>query len=380
MRGLAIVNADLLLPDGIAADSTVICEDGMIAAVGGAAGDREVLDAGGRLLAPGIIDLHGDAFERQVMPRPGTFFPLDMALMETDRQLAANGITTAFHGLTLSWEPGLRSLASGEAFVDALRRMLPHLAVDNRLHLRWETFAFDAIDRVCEWLADEHKPVLAFNDHTTSMLRKMREPSKMQVMAQRSGLELEAFRALIEAAYARREEVPAAVAHVAAAARAAGVAMLSHDDYTPQMRRGYRELGCHVAEFPMTPPTVAEARGAGEHVVLGAPNVVRGGSHIGAINAADAVEAGDCTVLASDYYYPTLLAAVFRLHRERGLPLHQVWPLVGASPAAAAGMPDRGTIAAGQRADLVLVASPEGAPPAVAATLVAGRIVYRARH
>jgi alpha-D-ribose 1-methylphosphonate 5-triphosphate diphosphatase len=375
MNGLAIVNGRVLLPDGIA-ETEVICADGAIVAVGGAVGNAVVIDAGGRLVAPGIVDLHGDAFERQWMPRGGTFFPLDLALLETDRQLAGNGITTAFHGLTLSWEPGLRSLAHGEDFVAALAGLQERLAVDTRLHIRWETFAFDAIDRVTQWLADAHKPVLAFNDHTTQNQKKFRDAAKIAVNAQRSGLAIEDYRALLDEVWARQPEVPTAVALVAGVARGAGVAMLSHDDYTPEQRREYRALGAAIAEFPMTEATAQEARAAGEHVVLGAPNVVRGGSHIGAMNAADASQAGLCTVLASDYYYPALLAAAFRLTRERGMPLHQVWPLIAANPAAAAGLADRGEIAVGRRADLIVV--DEAAPAAVTATVVAGRPIFRA--
>ncbi len=69
-------------------------------------------DATGLLVLPGIVDIHGDAFERQLQPRPGVDFPADIALADTESQLLANGITTAFHGVTLSWEPGLRSLTA----------------------------------------------------------------------------------------------------------------------------------------------------------------------------------------------------------------------------------------------------------------------------
>ncbi|MEQ9642818.1 MAG: alpha-D-ribose 1-methylphosphonate 5-triphosphate diphosphatase [Alphaproteobacteria bacterium] len=374
MTGLAIVNGRVLLPDGVT-DTEVICDDGRITVLGGDVGAREVIDAGGRLVAPGIVDIHGDAFERQWMPRAKTFFPLPLALAETDRQLAANGITTAFHGLTLSWEPGLRCLDNGVEFVAALAEMQPRLTVDNRLHIRWETFALHAIERVEEWLGDAHKPLLAFNDHTTQNAMSMRRADKVSHNAERAGLSVDDYKALLDSVWARQNDVPGAVAGVAASAREAGVSMLSHDDMTPQMRQDFRALGATIAEFPMNAETATDARQAGEHVVLGAPNVVRGGSHIGAMNAADASEADLCTILASDYYYPALLAAAFRLVNERGMAWEKVWPLVSANPATAAGLDDRGTIEIGQRADLIVI--DETAPAAVTATVVAGRPVYR---
>ena len=375
MTGLAIVNGRVLLPGGVM-ETEVICDDGRISALGGDIGAREVIDAGGQLVAPGLVDIHGDAFERQWMPRSNTFFPLPLALAETDRQLAANGITTAFHGLTLSWEPGLRCLDNGVAFVAALTEMQPRLAVDNRLHIRWETFAYDAMDAVSEWLGDSHKPLLAFNDHTTQNVQSMRRPEKVAHNADRAGLSVEDYKALLDRVWARQNDVPGDVARIAGVAREHQVAMLSHDDMTPQMRQDYRALGATIAEFPMNEATACDARDNGEHVVLGAPNVVRGGSHIGAMNAADASVAGHCTILASDYYYPAMLAAAFRLATERAMPLAAVWPLVSANPAAAAGLDDRGCIVAGKRADLIVI--DETAPASVTATIAAGQPVYRA--
>ena len=336
VRGGRALIGDALVP------ADVRIEGGRIAALETAAeyGDR-VLDADDLLVLPGIVDLHGDAFERQIMPRPKVRFAYDLALMDTDRQLVANGITTAYHGLTLSWEPGLRSLDAGRDFVAALNANRPQLACDTRLHIRWETYALEALDAVLDWLGDEPGPVLAFNDHTTQSYGGRTSATKLQEWASRAGITQDDYATLLERVWARGGEVEAAKQQLAEAARRAAVAMLSHDDMTPEMRQSYRAMGCHVAEFPMSLETAEDARRAGEHIVLGAPNVVRGGSHNNALNAADAVEAGLCTVLASDYYYPALLQAAVRLVRERGLPFAGVWPLISRNPARAAGLDDR---------------------------------------
>jgi alpha-D-ribose 1-methylphosphonate 5-triphosphate diphosphatase len=150
--------------------------------------------------------------------------------------------------------------------------------------------------------------------------------------------------------------------------------MLSHDDVSPRMRSEYRELGARIAEFPMNRETLAAAAGAGDVIVLGAPNVVRGGSHNGAIGAEEAIREGNCAVLASDYYYPAPLAAVLALDGRGSLAIERGWTMISSAAAEACGLADRGVIAEGQRADLVIL--PErGARPV--ATLVAGRIVYR---
>jgi alpha-D-ribose 1-methylphosphonate 5-triphosphate diphosphatase len=180
---------------------------------------------------------------------------------------------------------------------------------------------------------------------------------------------------LLENVARRANEVPDSIMRVADAARAARIPTFSHDDRNPEERRWYRALGCTVSEFPQTVATAEEAVAAGEATVFGAPNVLRGGSHIGCPSAQEMVERGLCKVLASDYYYPALLLAPFRLARDFGVSLADVWQLVSSGPAAAVNLKDRGEIAEGLRGDVILVDA-ERAVPRVVATIVGGRIVH----
>ena len=110
-------------------------------------------DAGGLMVLPGIVDLHGDAFERQMMPRPGVDFPIDVALIDSDRQAIGNGITTVYHATTWSWEPGLRSGANAKRLLYAIEAMRPQLSADTRFHLRHETYNLEAEARIVKWLS-----------------------------------------------------------------------------------------------------------------------------------------------------------------------------------------------------------------------------------
>jgi alpha-D-ribose 1-methylphosphonate 5-triphosphate diphosphatase len=114
-----------------------------IAAIGADHGRSPGIDANGLLVLPGIVDLHGDAFERQMMPRPGVDFPIDVALVDSDRQAISNGVSTVFHATTWSWEPGLRSAGNAQKLLDAIEQMRPQLAADTRFHLRHETYNLD---------------------------------------------------------------------------------------------------------------------------------------------------------------------------------------------------------------------------------------------
>ena len=394
--------ATVFLPDDIV-ETAVTIDGGQIAEIGGAAAPGgAVIDARGLILAPALIDVHGDAFERQLMPRPGVFFPLETAVLETDRQLAANGIATTYHSITLGFEPGLRSVENGRALIQTLLDLAPRLTVENRVQLRWETFATEALD-VLDWAMDGPlKPSLAFNDHLSMSMRSADTPiqqrlfehnpafatmdvndevlfaKRHQSRVQRAGIDYEAFKALVHSVWERRDAVPGMIGEVAARARAKGVPMLSHDDTQVETRQFYRDVGATVSEFPMTHGPTRDARENGDTIIFGSPNVVRGGSHIGSLGAADMVEEGLCDVLASDYYYPAMLAALQRLDAERRADRLKLWSLVSGGAAKAMQLEDRGAIAVGKRADLVLVDWPEGAAPAIRETFSAGRRAYAA--
>ena len=372
MRPMRIAGGDVLRPEGGFATADLWIADGRIAAAGGAG--AVVFDARGLKVLPGIVDIHGDAFERQVQPRPGVSFAPALALAETERQLLANGITTAFHGVTLSWEPGLRSLESWRALLDALHARA--WVCDMRIHLRWEAYNLDALDTALADIAAGRVHLMAFNDHTASIRRKvMRDPVEGSKYSNRAGMSLDDFRALADGVVARAGEVEPALDRIAAAAAAAGLPMASHDDGTLAVRDAHRRRGARICEFPVAAAVAEAAAAAGDFVVMGSPNVVRGRSHLGWASAAAMAESGICRVLTSDYFYPCLLQAPFVLARRGVLDLATAWALVSANPADATGLADRGRLAPGRRADAVLVTETHGLAEPVA-TIAAGQLAW----
>jgi alpha-D-ribose 1-methylphosphonate 5-triphosphate diphosphatase len=334
------------------------------------------VDARGLKVLPGIVDLHGDAFERQIMPRPGVDFPIDVALVDSDRQAIVNGITTVYHATTWSWEPGLRSGDNARKLLEAIETLRPQLSADTRFHLRQETYNLDAEPAIVQWLSDGRIDLFAFNDHMESTVKSAARPRKRAQMVERCGISNEEFDSLVQRVVSRAPEVPASIARLAQAARGANIRMLSHDDNTPAMREAYRAMGVGIAEFPINEETARAAARAGDAIVFGAPNVVRGGSHTGWTKAADMIEKGLCSVLASDYYYPAPLLAAFRLDADGVLPLARAWDLISAAPARAAGLSDRGILAKGFRADIVLVDDEVPLRPRIVAVIAAGRLVH----
>ncbi|MBR0969108.1 MULTISPECIES: alpha-D-ribose 1-methylphosphonate 5-triphosphate diphosphatase [Bradyrhizobium] len=337
---------------------------------------RLALDAGNLLVLPGIVDLHGDAFERQMMPRAGVDFPIDVALADSDRQAISNGITTVFHATTCSWEPGLRSAGNARGLMEAIERQRPQFAADTRFHLRHETYNLEAEAEISQWLAEGRVDLFAFNDHMDGVVADISNPRKRNRMVERTGLSSEDFDTLVAHIVSRAADVPASITRLAAAARAAEVRMLSHDDATPAMRQEFRAMGVGIAEFPINEETAREAASHGDAIVYGAPNVVRGGSHTGWTKASDMIGKGLCSVLASDYYYPAQLLAAFRLAADGVLPLTQAWDLVSAAPARATGLADRGVLAEGRRADILLVDDSVLLRPRLIAVISGGKLVH----
>ena len=341
---------------------------------GGAA--AQVFDAGGLLVLPGIVDIHGDAFERQIQPRPETVFAHDIALADTDRQLVANGITTACHGLTYSWEGGLRGRKAAIAMLEqvALQRKTAH--ADHRIHLRFENHHLEGVADVLDWIAQGRIDFLAFNEHMPAIAAKSARPEKLAAYAERARCDGPAFLARLRSAQSRSADVPKAVERIAAACRQHAVPMASHDDESCYDREHYQQFGVGISEFPRTQDALFTAMALDNLVIMGAPNVLLGGSHCGGLATIDAVRSNMCDILASDYYYPSLLHAPFKLAQQGACSLAEAWRLVAANPATALGLPDRGRLAPGCRADLLLVEALPSQSPRLIATIAGGKLAY----
>ena len=367
IQGGQVLRGDEMLPDDVFLHDGIIVETPARAA--------RCFDATGLLVMPGLVDIHGDAHERQFQPRPGIGFPPALALRDSAAQLISCGITTAYLGVTLSWEPGLRSLGAWRGMKDALREMKGGAATDLRVHLRFEADNFDALDDALADIASGDVHLLGFNDHTPSIVKKLNNLDEVAKYAGRAGMKADAFMALAQSVYARRAEVPAARAQLAEAAIGAGIPMLSHDDDSIERRALFRAHGARICEFPITEEVAANARTVGEAVVMGAPNVVRGGSHLGWASAAPLAERGLVNVLASDYFWPAMMEAAFIMAERGVLDLPRAWALVSKNPAQACGLDDRGQLEAGLRGDVVVVDADRRAPVAVFA---AGKLAWLA--
>lgn len=367
---LRLTGADILR-DGEMQRRSLSLADGRITR-----GPLPEVDLTGYLILPGIVDLHGDGFERHIFPRPSAGFPLEAGIASADREAAAHGVTTAFMAHGWSWEGGPRSPDAAEAFLTALAAYRPRALTDLRVQLRAEVHLVDAGARLIAAVARHRVGYVVFNDHLEETLETRRtNPADFALWARKAGKSPEEFLAAVEEAASRTREVPRHLCRLADAFDEMGVLYGSHDDPDGETRERYSMIGARIAEFPTTRRAAAAARAMMSPVIMGAPNVVRGGSQAGNVGAADLIADGLCDALVSDYHIPALPLAAWSLV-DRGIaPLPRAWAMISTRPAEILHLADRGRLDPGQRADLAIV---NAETRAVEATIVAGRLSYLA--
>lgn len=332
------------------------------------------VDLDGYMIVPGIVDVHGDGFERHLAPRRGAMKTMQEGLVAAEAELAANGITTAVLAQFISWEGGLRGYEFAEQVFGAIQQVSDTLVTDLRGQLRLETHLLDLYADLPQRMQDWGLSYVVFNDHLPhDRLAKGQVPKRMVGQALKAGRNPDDHLRMMEDLHAQSADVPGALDWLCKVLASRGIQMGSHDDTTAEGRALWRKRGVRVAEFPETQEAAEAAAAAGDHVVLGSPNVVRGGSHNGNVSALDLISMGIGGALASDYHYPSPRRAAFMLADRGVLPLVQAWHLVSAGPAAVLGLSDRGVIATGKRADLLVL---DAQTRRVALTMSGGRVSY----
>jgi alpha-D-ribose 1-methylphosphonate 5-triphosphate diphosphatase len=351
-------NARLVLANEVVSGSVVV-RDGVIVAV--EAGPSSVGDdLDGDILIPGLVELHTDHLESHYRPRPNVFWNPLGALQAHDTQIAGSGITTVFDAVRIGSDPETPGMGEHvQVLVDAIAQGVAdgRLRADHLIHLRCELPAHDVVDdfeRFCDLPLVKLASVM---DHTPGQRQFQTVQKYIDYYKTRfnfTDAEMDAYmqeRHTEQALYADKHRKA-----IIKRGLAAGIAFASHDDATEAQVDESLSDGVRIAEFPTTRLAAEASHNAGLAVLMGAPNVVRGGSHSGNVSAVELAEAGCLDVLSSDYVPMALIHAAFILPELAGnLTLPQAIAMVSRTPAKAANLDDRGEIALGKRGDLVRV-------------------------
>jgi alpha-D-ribose 1-methylphosphonate 5-triphosphate diphosphatase len=334
----------------------------------------------GLIAIPGIIDMHGDMLEGEAEPRPGADFPIDMAILELDKRLAASGITTAYAAISF-WETvrrgKQRSAERACQMVEAIHAHRDALLVDLLVHARYEVTMPAVAPPLIELLSQGGIHLLSLMDHTPGQGQYRDVEQYVSFIAQWRNANPADVEAETRERIRKVQNEPSPwrlVADMVALAAAQGIPIASHDDDTADKIDLMADLSVTISEFPVTLEAAREARRRGMAVAMGAPNVLRGVSHSGNLSGLQAIEAGVVDILAADYSPAALLQAAFALESAQVLPLHEAVKLISQNVADALGLDDRGRIAVGLCADAALVEP--GLRPRVRGTIRRGVPVY----
>ncbi len=356
-----IGNARIVLADRVIERGWVAFADGLIAEAGEGNAPAGSEDAAGDLIMPGLIELHTDHLEAHYVPRPKVFWDPIAAVVSYDGQLATSGITTVLDSLRVWREDGAEDV-DGRAGVLAAAitsaRDANLLRADHFLHLRCEIPMPDVVEEARELVGRPDIRLMSLMDHTPGQ-RQFRDEVKLRdyYRGKGGGMTDAELDTLFERRFAYQKAYATTnMRQIVELAHQYGIPLASHDDTTDENVTDAIRDRVSVAEFPTTMEAARGLHQAGIGILMGAPNVVRGGSHSGNIAAVDLAREGFLDILSSDYIPSSLLMAALQLPRHvPTIDLASAVRTVTKTPAEAVGLADRGEIATGKRADLIRV-------------------------
>lgn len=372
-------NFTLVLPNEVVNSGSVRIEDGVIAEIRPEPVAGAVIDGGGRLLMPGFVDLHGDMIEREIAPRPNAQMPIDFGIHELDKKLAAAGVTTAYAAVSFATESvygHVRSLETTSAIIEGINRLGDNLLIDHRVHARYEITNVGAAPALERLLKADEIDMVSLTDHTPGQGQYNNIAAYVASISERRAISQEMAAEIVQKRIAMREDpqIEVKLKEIVSLSLQHGLSLASHDDDSVEKVAEMFDLGVTISEFPVTLPAAEEARRRGLWTLMGAPNALRGQSMSGNLSALDAAKAGLLTVIAADYHPAAFVPGIFKLAEASAGGLPAAVAMATGNAARSAGLTDRGEIAIGQRADLVVVE--KGDVHRIRATFRAGRFVY----
>jgi len=365
----------LIGDDIIAAD--IIVDGGLIVSVAPYGSMMEACNLGDYLIVPGFVDLHSDAIEKEIEPRPGARFPVRTAVVELDKKLGMAGITTMFHAVGFN-DTSLTSYRGTDEASELIRQIATanqeYLAVDNLIHARYELTSFGSVEEIKRLLAERCINLLSVMDHTPGQGQFKSVESWKRFHLPTYGISDSEADTIIATKIRDRDlsfDLLQELFHLAAER---GVVLASHDDDTAEKVDLLADLGVTISEFPLSVATARHAHFRHLATGMGAPNVVRGGSQSGNISALELIREQLCDYICSDYHPSSMLQVPYVLKRDLDLPLAAGFAMISSTPARVAGLHDRGSIMSGMLADLVAVE--DHGVPRVVSTVKSGKIIY----
>lgn len=360
MENLLIKNAQVVTPNGVLKNGSVSIANGKITNVGitpiEAAADR-IIDADGAYLIPGIVDVHTDALEVEIVPRHAADFPIRVAFYELEKKMAACGITTVYHSLHLGYKKAEKVHGSKysrrEIFEEVYKLCQEPTLINNKIHLRFEITGPYHYDLVMELISNNKVHLVSLMDHTPGQGQFSRE--EFIKLTMNTGVsEEDAIKQYEEANQSSRVSTNDLQALVNLC-KEKGIKVASHDDDTADKVNSMEAMGVDISEFPVSEIACKTAINHNMDTIGGGANVLRGGSLSGNLNVQDAIEKGLINCLSSDYYPPSLIHSVFKLKYDESTSMEEAVKIVSTNPAKSMSLNNIGSIEPCKSADIVIV-------------------------
>jgi alpha-D-ribose 1-methylphosphonate 5-triphosphate diphosphatase len=342
----------------------------------------ELINAKGGYISPGFIDIHSDYIESIVSPRPTSMMNVNISLREAEKILISHGITTMFHSLSFYGEDvfihkPMRIPKNVQRLVDAIDATHNELhLIRHRLHARFEIDNIDEVDRLVENIENDKVHLLSFMDHTPGQGQYRDLEVYRDTLKGYREITDEEVNVIIKERQSTQLLTIEKMKEVTELAISKNIAVASHDDDDIKKLDLVKSLGTTISEFPVTLEVAKKAKEIGLQTIVGAPNVLLGGSHSGNLSAAEAIENNCADILCSDYYPPSLLHAIFELNEKYGNDLHRMFMMVTLNPAKAVQIDkELGSIKPGKKADLIVIERMSDGFPMLTTTMVNGVVM-----
>ncbi|MFC2946799.1 phosphonate metabolism protein PhnM [Virgibacillus sediminis] len=342
----------------------------------------QLIDANGGYISPGFIDIHSDYIETLASPRPTSMMDFNVSLREAEKILISHGITTMFHSLSFYREDifhhkPMRNPENVQRMVDAIDATHNELhLIRHRLHARFELDNIGEVNRLVENIEADKVHLLSFMDHTPGQGQyRDLEVYRRTLQGYRNLTDDDVQTVIVERQNSESMTLEK-IKEVADIAINKGIAVASHDDDDMEKLEIVKSFGTSISEFPITLDVAKKASEMGLQTIVGAPNVLLGGSHSGNLAATEAIEHNCADILCSDYYPAALLHAIFTLHEKYGNDLHSMFQMVTLNPAKAVRMDNEiGSIKAGKKADILVIERMDDGYPMLTKTMVNGALI-----
>lgn len=370
-----VIRSKNVLVDGKFIEADIVIDDQIIKAIKPYQSEDTAIDFDKKRIVPGFVDLHSDAIEKEIEPRPGARFSAKMAVVELDKKLSMAGITTMYHAIGFNDEElhnGRGTKQASELIETIYEANKAHLKIDNLIHARVEITSLSSLDTVRKLIAEKKVNMISLMDHSPGQGQfKTLESWKKYHLATYDIDEKDIDKYLKKKASTNKMDV---IEELVNFALSHNLPVLSHDDDCVEKLNTLKRLGITFSEFPLSVEVAKMAKAMGISTGMGAPNVVRGKSQSGNIAACELIRNDVCDYLCSDYHPASLLLSPYRLKEDLNLPLEDGFAMISSAPARLANLYDRGEIKEGLIADIAII--DESYFPSVVLTLKNGEIVY----